>query len=118
MGTIEFHAWACHTDDVERPDRMIFDLDPDEGLEFSEVRRAAREVQEQFADIGLVSFAMLAGGKGVHVVVPLLPGQGWDAHADFAWRFVHAMSAAQPARLDGRCPLFRAHASALLLRYR
>ncbi len=53
---------------------MVFDLDPDEGLDFADVKRAAQDIRDQLADLGLVSFAMLSGGKGVHVVVPLDPG--------------------------------------------
>jgi bifunctional non-homologous end joining protein LigD len=98
MGTIEFHAWACHAGDVERPDRMIFDLDPDAGLDFADVKRAARDLQGHLADIGLVSFAMLSGGKGVHVIVPLRTGHEWEAHKDFARRFAEALSMAEPDR--------------------
>ena len=98
MGTIEFHGWASRTNDVERPDRMIFDLDPDEGLDFADVKQAARDIRARLSDIGLVSFAMLSGGKGVHVVVPLTPGHDWDAHKDFARRFAEALSLAEPDR--------------------
>lgn len=98
MGTIEFHGWASRTDDVEKPNRMIFDLDPDEGLDFDKVKRAAKDIRDHLADIGLVSFAMLSGGKGVHVVVPLTPGHNWDTHKDFASRFAQALSAAEPDR--------------------
>lgn len=98
MGTIEFHGWGSHADAVERPDRMAFDLDPDEGLDFADVKKAAADLKRQLADIGLVSFAMLSGGKGVHVVVPLDPGHSWDAHKDFSKRFAEAMSLAEPER--------------------
>ena len=98
MGTIEFHGWGSRSTDVEAPDRMIFDLDPDEGLGFDQVRDAARDIHDRLADLGLVSFAMLSGGKGVHVVVPLTPGHGWDAHKDFARRFAEALSLAEPDR--------------------
>ena len=98
MGTIEFHGWGSHVDTLEQPDRMVFDLDPDEGLDFADVKKAAADLKRQLADIGLVSFAMLSGGKGVHVVVPLDPGQSWDAHKDFSKRFAEAMSLAEPER--------------------
>jgi bifunctional non-homologous end joining protein LigD len=98
MGTIEFHGWASRTDAVEKPDRMIFDLDPDEGLDFDKVKEAATDIRDHLTDIGLVSFAMLSGGKGVHVVVPLTPGHDWDTHKDFASRFAQALSAAEPDR--------------------
>jgi len=98
MGTIEFHGWASRADAVEKPDRMIFDLDPDEGLDFGHVKSAARDIRDHLSDIGLVSFAMLSGGKGVHVVVPLTPGHSWDAHKDFAARFSKALAMAEPDR--------------------
>ena len=98
MGTIEFHGWDSHVETLEKPDRMVFDLDPDEGLAFADVKKSALDIRRQLADIGLVSFAMLSGGKGVHVVVPLDPGHGWDAHKDFSKRFAEALSLAEPDR--------------------
>jgi bifunctional non-homologous end joining protein LigD len=98
MGTIEFHGWDSRADDVEAPDRMIFDLDPDEGLDFGIVKQAAFDLRDQLSDLGLTTFAMLSGGKGVHIVVPLTPGHGWDTHKDFSKRFAEAMSMAEPDR--------------------
>jgi bifunctional non-homologous end joining protein LigD len=98
MGTIEFHGWAARASDVEKPDRMIFDLDPDEALGFGEVVSAARDIHRRLTDIGLISFAMLSGGKGVHVVVPLTTGHDWETHKDFAHRFAEALSIAEPDR--------------------
>ena len=98
MGTIEFHGWAARTGNVEKPDRMIFDLDPDEGLGFGDVKKAARDIRDRLADLGLTSFAMLSGGKGVHVVVPLTPRHDWERHKDFASRFAEALSLAEPER--------------------
>ena len=98
MGTIEFHGWGARADEVERPDRMIFDLDPDEGLDFAECKRAAKELRGKLADLGLMSFVMLSGGKGVHVILPLQRGHNWDVHKDFARRFAEAMSIATPER--------------------
>ncbi len=98
MGTIEFHGWGCRADAVELPDRMIFDLDPDEGLDFGDVKRGAHHIRDRLADLGLVSFAMLSGGKGVHVVVPLTAGHTWAVHKDFSKRFAEALSLAEPDR--------------------
>ena len=98
MGTIEFHGWASRSDDVERPDRMIFDLDPDEGLDFGDVKSAASDIRNRLADIGLTSFAMLSGGKGVHIVVPLTRGHDWETHKDFSRRFAEALSLSEPDR--------------------
>jgi bifunctional non-homologous end joining protein LigD len=96
MGTIEFHGWGSATQDVEKPDRLIFDLDPDEGLGFAEVRRAATDLRRILADMGLQTFPMLTGGKGVHVVVPLTPRAEWPEVKDFAQRFAVALATAEP----------------------
>ena len=98
MGTIEFHGWGSSTADVEKPDRLVFDLDPDEGLGFDAVKKAAADLKDHLADIGLVSFAMLSGGKGVHVVVPLTPEAEWPVVKDFADRFCRALAQAEPDR--------------------
>ncbi|MFV0623436.1 DNA ligase D [Sphingomonas sp. ac-8] len=98
MGTIEFHGWGARVEDVERPDRLVFDLDPDEGLDWRDVQRAAEDVKRHLADMGLASFAMLSGGKGVHVVVPLTPQAEWPAVKSFADRFARALAAAEPER--------------------
>ena len=98
MGTIEFHGWGSSVGTLERPDRLVFDLDPDEELGFDIVKKAAADLKEHLAELGLVSFAMLSGGKGVHVVVPLTPQAEWPAVKDFADRFARALGAAEPDR--------------------
>ena len=98
MGTIEFHGWGSRIDDLEAPDRMIFDLDPDEGLDFEAVRKAAFHISGTLADLGLTSFPMLSGGKGVHVVVPLTPQAKWPAVKDFTHRFAVALETQEPER--------------------
>jgi bifunctional non-homologous end joining protein LigD len=98
MNSIEFHAWGCRAADVAHPDRIVFDLDPDEGLAFAQVRQAALDIRERLGEIGLSAFAMLTGGKGMHVIVPLTPGHDWAAHTDFARRFAEALSSAEPGR--------------------
>lgn len=98
MGTIEFHGWGSRVEDVEKPDRLIFDLDPDEGLDFEDVKKAAKDIRRTLEDIGLTSFPMLSGGKGVHVVVPLTPEAEWPQVKDFADRFARALSTAEPER--------------------
>ncbi|TVV71752.1 DNA ligase D, partial [Sphingomonas solaris] len=94
MGTIEFHGWGSRVGAVEMVDRMVFDLDPDEGLGFPAVKAAAVLLRGVLADMGLVSFPMLSGGKGVHVVVPLDATADWVAVKDFASRFARAMGQA------------------------
>ena len=98
MGTIEFHGWGSRVDPLEKPDRLVFDLDPDEGLDFAATKKAAEFLKNQLAELGLASFPLLSGGKGVHVVVPLTPQAEWPAVKDFADRFARALAAAEPDR--------------------
>ncbi len=98
MGTIEFHGWGSTVAALERPDRMVFDLDPDEDLAFADTKRAAEHLKEQLAELGLTSFPLLSGGKGVHVVVPLTPAAEWPEVRDFAERFARALAQAEPGR--------------------
>jgi bifunctional non-homologous end joining protein LigD len=98
MGTIEFHGWGSSIGDIETPDRLVFDLDPDEGLGFDEVKRSARDLKRYLADMGLQTFPMLTGGKGVHVIVPLTPEARWPQVKDFAQRFCVALATAEPDR--------------------
>ena len=98
MGTIEFHGWGSRIDALEKPDRLVFDLDPDEGLDFAATKQAAADLNAQLAELGLASFPLLSGGKGVHVVVPLTPQAQWPAVRDFAERFARALAQAEPDR--------------------
>ena len=98
MGTIEFHGWGSRTQDIEKPDRLVFDIDPDEGLSFDEVKRTARDLHRYLADMGLQSFPLVTGGKGLHVVVPLQPEAEWPVVKDFAQRFCVALATAEPER--------------------
>ncbi|MDB5710706.1 MAG: ATP-dependent ligase [Sphingomonas bacterium] len=98
MGTIEFHGWGSSVATLEQPDRLVFDLDPDVGLDFAAVKKAAEDLKNHLAEIGLTSFPMLTGGKGVHVVVPLKPEAEWPAVKDFADRFARALAQAEPER--------------------
>lgn len=98
MGTIEFHGWGARIEDVEKPDRLVFDLDPDEGLAFKDVVSAAFHLQDMLVQMGLVTFPMMTGGKGVHVIAPLTPSAEWPQVKDFAHRFATALSQADPDR--------------------
>jgi len=82
-GILEVHPWNSRTTRLEQPDQVVFDLDPDEALPFSRVAAAARRVRALLGEKGLQSFVKTTGGKGLHVCVPLLPEQGWDALEEF-----------------------------------
>jgi bifunctional non-homologous end joining protein LigD len=75
---------------------MVFDLDPDEGLDFTAVRDAARRIRDLLQDIGLRTFPMLTGGKGIHVIAPLDASRDWGAVSSFAERFSRAIAEAEP----------------------
>jgi len=96
MGTIEFHGWGSRSDDVEHPDRLVFDLDPDVGLDFAKVKEAAVRLRGLLAELGLETFPLLSGGKGLHVVAPLDASADWAAVSDFAERFSRAIAEAEP----------------------
>jgi bifunctional non-homologous end joining protein LigD len=96
MGTIEFHGWGSKVEKVEYPDRLVFDLDPDVGLDFNKVKLAAVRLRGLLQDLGLKSFPLLSGGKGIHVVVPLDASADWPAVKSFADRFSRAIAEAEP----------------------
>ena len=98
MNVLEWHIWGSRCADVEKPDRLVFDIDPDVGLDFAAVRDAAVEIRERLDGLGLVSYAMVSGGKGIHVVVPLRPRLEWDAAKAFCRAFAQQLAAAAPER--------------------
>jgi bifunctional non-homologous end joining protein LigD len=102
--TVEFHGWGSCAGQVEIPDRMVIDLDPDPKLGFEAVKAAAVQVRRSFATLGLDSFALLSGGKGIHVVVPIRPEAGWDTVREFTRQFATVLAEADPARFTVALP--------------
>ena len=98
MNAIELHPWGSKASDLEHPDRMIFDLDPDPSITWKDIKAAARDMRDQLAELGLPSYPRLSGGKGVHVVVPLAPHAGWDQVRAFCESFATAMVQRKPDR--------------------
>src|SRR4051812_33271777 len=94
--TVEFHGWGSRAGEIETPDRLAIDLDPDPELGFDVVKAAALELHRSFELLGLRSFALLTGGKGIHVVVPLIPTDDWDAVRGFAKSFCTVIAEANP----------------------
>ena len=98
MGTLEIHPWGVTVEAPDKPDRIIFDLDPDEGLGFGDVVAAAHEVRERLRRRGLESFVKTTGGKGLHVVLPIEPVTEWPAAKAFAKQVSAEMAADAPER--------------------
>ncbi len=98
MNVLEWHAWGSPAASVERPDRLVFDLDPDEALPFSDVREAATTVRDLLRDVGLESVPLVSGGKGVHVIVPLRGDVEWPVAKQFAHAVAQQLEAREPSR--------------------
>jgi bifunctional non-homologous end joining protein LigD len=102
--TVEFHGWGSRAGEVETPDRLVIDLDPDPDLGFEAVKCAAFQVQRSFGMLALESFALLSGGKGIHIVVPLEPVASWEQVREFAKAFCTALAEAAPDRFTVALP--------------
>ena len=98
MDTMEFHVWGSRVDELEHPDTMVFDLDPDKGLDLEQVRRGVRDLKDLLDELSLTSFLKTSGGKGYHVVVPFEPASSWDAFRQFARRMAQVMAEKWPDR--------------------
>lgn len=100
---VEFHGWGSRAGAIDLPDRMVVDLDPDSALGFETVRDAVFQLRRSFQAIGLESFALLSGGKGIHVVVPIEPTP-WAPVRRFAKGFCAALAEAAPDRFTIALP--------------
>lgn len=98
MGTLEFHVWGSRMPQIERPDMMVFDLDPSEGMDIETVRQGVRDMKKILDELSLTSFLKTSGGKGYHVVVPLNAESDWEAVRGFAKLCAQAMEERWPDR--------------------
>mgnify|MGYP001544721582 FL=1 len=98
MNVIEFHTWNATSNAIGKPDRMVFDLDPGEGVEWSFMQQGAELVRIFLNELGLVSFLKTSGGKGLHVVVPIKRLRDWDTVKDFSQAIVEHLAKAIPPR--------------------
>jgi len=96
MGTIELHTWNAVASNIEKPDRVVFDLDPGESVGWDRMIEAAQLTRSLLDELGLVSFCKTSGGKGLHVVVPLAKQAGWDDVKDFSETVAQHMAATLP----------------------
>jgi bifunctional non-homologous end joining protein LigD len=98
MNVIEFHTWNASVKAIDRPDRLVFDLDPGDGVPWERVQEAALLVRTMLLELGLQSWLKTSGGKGLHVVVPLAPRAGWEACKAFSKAVVEHLAKVIPAR--------------------
>jgi bifunctional non-homologous end joining protein LigD len=96
MGVLEVHPWGSRNADLEHPDRIVIDLDPDAAIEWKTLASSASDVRKQLKSLGLESFLKTTGGKGLHVVVPIEPGYDWPIVKQFAHAFALAMEKSDP----------------------
>lgn len=102
MGGIEFHTWNAGSAQLERPDRLVFDLDPDPALPWSRVVEATRLLLTLLDELGLAAFLKTSGGKGMHVVVPLVPGADWKLLKAFSKAVAQHLARLLPQRFADR----------------
>jgi bifunctional non-homologous end joining protein LigD len=98
MNTIEFHTWNSTAKKIDQPDRVIFDLDPGEGVSWAQVQEAALLMRAMLTELGLESWLKTSGGKGLHVVVPLAPKLDYDVVKGFSQAVVVHLAKTIPER--------------------
>jgi bifunctional non-homologous end joining protein LigD len=96
VGVLEIHPWGSRNDSIERPDRIIFDLDPDEAVPWAMLASAAQEMRTQLRRFKLTSFLKCTGGKGLHIVVPIQPEYEWPIIKQFAHSVALRMEQSKP----------------------
>jgi bifunctional non-homologous end joining protein LigD len=96
MGVLEIHTWNACFEDLERPNRIVIDLDPGERVTWREIVAAARVVRDALSALGLSSFPKTTGGRGLHVVVPLVPHADWSECLLFSRRLCEAIERSRP----------------------
>ena len=98
MNTLELHSWGSSTDELERPDRLIFDLDPGENVQWRDIVTAAERVREILNRVKMMSFVKTTGGKGLHVLSPLKPQASWDEVKSFSKAIARLMEEKWPLK--------------------
>ena len=95
---LEIHPWGSTLADIERPDRIVIDLDPGDGAGWEAMIKAAQEVRARMEQAGLAAFLKTSGGKGLHVVAPLVPKAEWPVVKSFCRDLAQAMASDDPGR--------------------
>ena len=98
MGVLEIHNWGCHVPKINKADLIVFDLDPDEGLNWRNVKEAAFELKELLENLNLKTWIKTTGGKGLHIHVPILPEHSFDEIKAFSLSVVQFLEKKHPDR--------------------
>jgi bifunctional non-homologous end joining protein LigD len=98
MGVLEIHTWGSRVDRIDQPDQLIFDLDPDPSLSWQQLKQAAHTLRDRLVRLGLMPFVKTTGGKGLHIIVPVLPKEDWDFTKDFSKTIAESMVRDVPQR--------------------
>jgi bifunctional non-homologous end joining protein LigD len=104
MGVVEIHTWNARAGDIERPDRIVWDFDPGPDVGWPAIVRAARAVRDLLHDLDLESWVKTTGGRGLHLVVPIVPSLQWDDCLAFSRWIAEMLEAADPARYTTAFP--------------
>jgi bifunctional non-homologous end joining protein LigD len=100
MSTVELHTWNATSDNLDKPDRFVLDLDPDPALPWKSMVEATQLTLSVLDELGLKAFLKTSGGKGIHLVVPLTRKLGWDEVKDFSHAIVSHMAKLLPERFS------------------
>jgi len=98
MNVLEWHIWGSRTKNIEKPERIVFDIDPDEGLGFDAVRDAARDIRTLLQGFELESYPLVTGGKGIHVIAPITPKLEWPEVKEFCKAVAQRLADDEPER--------------------
>jgi len=98
MNSYEFHIWGCLAKNINHPDMMVFDLDPDENMKIEKVRQGVKDLKSILDNLGLTSFLKTSGGKGYHVVVPIKSLKNWEKFRTFSKNIATLMATKWPDR--------------------
>jgi len=98
MNTIEFHTWGSEVSDIDNPNLMVFDLDPDEKLNLKSIRKGVKDLKSILDELNLKAYLKTSGGKGYHVVVPI-SNMSWDEVREFSKNVAELMEAKWPEKL-------------------
>lgn len=96
LGTLEYHLWGSSIDDIDKPNMMVFDFDPDENMELEQLRKGVKDLKKILDTFGLKSFLKTSGGKGYHIVVPFASTSDWDTFSAFAQKVANLLANKYP----------------------